>query len=79
MDKKKFHNVFSVLFLSLALISFGLGFHEIDLAFNMNRNAFDKAMDGTIRSTYEVWSRGLKFLFLSQMFWVVSYMLYISS
>jgi hypothetical protein len=63
------------LFFGLACVSFWLGFHGIDLAFNMNRNAIDIGLDGTVRTTIEVYQRGLRLIIISFSLFFVSNLL----
>lgn len=48
----------SVFFIVLSVTWFWIGYHNVDLAFNMDRNAIDQAIDGTPRTTRELYQDG---------------------
>lgn len=52
---------------------FFIGFHNLDLAFNMDSNCLDTALDGnTIRSKPELYLLSLKQLFLAMIFFIIA-------
>lgn len=60
--------VIVIILMILAIYSFLIGYHNIDLSVNAQTHQIDEGPFGTIRTTKELYLIGLKSLFIS--FWI---------
>lgn len=79
MKINNFIKLLSITLFCLGLIAFGLGIHEVDLSFNMDRNAIDMALDGSFHTTTQVYIRGLRLLLVSELIFLISFLLLLGS
>lgn len=66
-----------ILLFILGVWSFWIGFHNVDVAFNLKEDEYDKGTLGRIGNRYEVYDIGTNGLFLSQILFLLSFILFI--
>ena len=58
-------NNLTVILLIIGMACFVLGFHNLDIAWNMDSNCLDTALDGTIRNRVEIYQLAIIQMFVS--------------
>lgn len=75
MKYDNFIKIFSIMILIFGTISFFLGFHHIDLAYNMFPSSIDIGLNKKPLGRIDIYQRGLKQLMTSLIFFITSYFL----
>lgn len=64
---------FSVLFFIVGIVILLVGFHNIDISFNMNDNQIDTSPLGIIRNKIELYLLGVQGIILGVVFMLIGY------